>query len=1142
MTPRPSRPSRRHPGTANSDQTPSLSAYAEALAAADERLGSEPRAADIAAACVLLQPFALAGYSLRRSDSRTCLELRLVPRSAQLMDRLLATQPPSSAVGDLAAALLAAASVVRHAADSSDGLAARAPGDGDALTLFEQLTAVDVFRALSGAARFVGDAVWPLAVELAAVEPAAAGPEPQVHLRSAAGFRDLGGHLLGTVANVLSYVLRQAEGAGGVRRVLPALQQSGLVQGLCGAVLGAPPEEQRGRATAALSPHQQPSAYAVAMAVCQLETVTNVLSSLRDDVVARGRAAAPALRLLTSPEALALRREVLRQVALSGEAAPDSACETQGPDAAAAVPGAVPLGSSASIPGPPADSGDGSGGCGGSGGGPGAAPVPGQGATFVLPLAEPRWPLLRPAVLHGHPAFAPHRGELARLLFMLLGSAIAPVYDAGNISAGASRKGADTAAASQAAEQLFPSRGEAAELAARVAGALRRHMGGQAELLEGLSTPLRDVLELRMRGCSTEEFHACLPALLELHAHCLALTAAAGESLERPCAVPAAAAALAARLQNYPAKPSRPPNLPTVGTADWRMADLPAPVLAACVKRVLHTDLLASLDRLVRRLAAEGGAEANAAAAIIVRAAVGGLLGPLLCARLLWWRGRVLERARADSRVQRGQAPAGPEGAAGAGGGSETGAEAEAEVALEPLEDEDEDLPSVQGELGLLVTLAKLMRAEEARRNAGQRPSGGPELTASEANWYALALTSCLITCMPAGALPEALPQLVLPPEREEGVTPEAWAAAEWRLDAGRLAVWEAMCMCGSQALQLTALQLEAAADHFRTLSGPARERMLTSERAIGGHTRLQLAGERAACISSCIAQTCATFLLPDALRAAAPQRTLVALGRVAFELVRHVDTSAASGGMGAGSIGEKMRASVQKMLLEMGSAIIALSANQRLQTACVPGWLWATASRRHLWAPAGGPKESDLHFELQALIAIQDPAAPAPPRPVLLMFDSGATGRAMDRAGWASHARHSGAVAAMALKWTDSGHAATLPSGWGPWHVLQESAAAVRSRREGDGQQLGGVQQAGGQKAAEGGRAAWAPWLLRVCGNPRCDVWGEGPEADLPLKRCGGCRTVRYCGRVCQQAHWRGGHKEECGVLAAAAARKAKE
>ncbi|KAG2501086.1 hypothetical protein HYH03_000904 [Edaphochlamys debaryana] len=58
----------------------------------------------------------------------------------------------------------------------------------------------------------------------------------------------------------------------------------------------------------------------------------------------------------------------------------------------------------------------------------------------------------------------------------------------------------------------------------------------------------------------------------------------------------------------------------------------------------------------------------------------------------------------------------------------------------------------------------------------------------------------------------------------------------------------------------------------------------------------------------------------------------------------------------------------------------------------------------------------------------------------------------------------------------------------------------------------------------------------LRVCGFPGCASFGSRSEGDLQLKQCGGCRAVRYCGSGCQRAHWREGHRGECGALAVAA------
>ncbi len=57
---------------------------------------------------------------------------------------------------------------------------------------------------------------------------------------------------------------------------------------------------------------------------------------------------------------------------------------------------------------------------------------------------------------------------------------------------------------------------------------------------------------------------------------------------------------------------------------------------------------------------------------------------------------------------------------------------------------------------------------------------------------------------------------------------------------------------------------------------------------------------------------------------------------------------------------------------------------------------------------------------------------------------------------------------------------------------------------------------------------------LLRVCGNPQCSNFARRCEAELELKKCGGCKAVRYCGEGCQRAHWREGHKAECKALAA--------
>ena len=58
----------------------------------------------------------------------------------------------------------------------------------------------------------------------------------------------------------------------------------------------------------------------------------------------------------------------------------------------------------------------------------------------------------------------------------------------------------------------------------------------------------------------------------------------------------------------------------------------------------------------------------------------------------------------------------------------------------------------------------------------------------------------------------------------------------------------------------------------------------------------------------------------------------------------------------------------------------------------------------------------------------------------------------------------------------------------------------------------------------------------LRTCTHPSCTNFTEACEADLRLERCSACLRVAYCGRKCQAAHWKAGHKGECGRPPAAA------
>ena len=67
-------------------------------------------------------------------------------------------------------------------------------------------------------------------------------------------------------------------------------------------------------------------------------------------------------------------------------------------------------------------------------------------------------------------------------------------------------------------------------------------------------------------------------------------------------------------------------------------------------------------------------------------------------------------------------------------------------------------------------------------------------------------------------------------------------------------------------------------------------------------------------------------------------------------------------------------------------------------------------------------------------------------------------------------------------------------------------------------------------RKAAANGSCFAAERLQALhdrCAGPAC---GRAPSPMEGFKRCGGCKQVMYCSKACQRAHWRAGHKGECG------------
>ena len=117
--------------------------------------------------------------------------------------------------------------------------------------------------------------------------------------------------------------------------------------------------------------------------------------------------------------------------------------------------------------------------------------------------------------------------------------------------------------------------------------------------------------------------------------------------------------------------------------------------------------------------------------------------------------------------------------------------------------------------------------------------------------------------------------------------------------------------------------------------------------------------------------------------------------------------------------------------------------------------------------------------------------------------------------------------------------HAAAAPSASGPATASPSRerdvvlAAATAQPSAG-----GGTTGAGGSCSGDGaGRREGLPEFgCRVCAYPGCSNFGEASEADLRLQRCGACQRAMYCSRTCQAAHWKAGHKGECGRAPAVA------
>jgi hypothetical protein len=56
----------------------------------------------------------------------------------------------------------------------------------------------------------------------------------------------------------------------------------------------------------------------------------------------------------------------------------------------------------------------------------------------------------------------------------------------------------------------------------------------------------------------------------------------------------------------------------------------------------------------------------------------------------------------------------------------------------------------------------------------------------------------------------------------------------------------------------------------------------------------------------------------------------------------------------------------------------------------------------------------------------------------------------------------------------------------------------------------------------------------LPGCWNLQCTDHSGPSEAQLPTKRCAGCKVARYCSPACHKAHWPA-HRASCKAAMAA-------
>ena len=112
-------------------------------------------------------------------------------------------------------------------------------------------------------------------------------------------------------------------------------------------------------------------------------------------------------------------------------------------------------------------------------------------------------------------------------------------------------------------------------------------------------------------------------------------------------------------------------------------------------------------------------------------------------------------------------------------------------------------------------------------------------------------------------------------------------------------------------------------------------------------------------------------------------------------------------------------------------------------------------------------------------------------------------------------------------------------PSGQGAPGSTGEVTCTLTAALDSGSLSGGGAGPAGSSAAgaSSSGATATAPaGAAQALACAHCGKAPGGPEG-VKLKRCSGCRRVRFCSPACLKAAWKAGHKAECGQAPSQAA-----